>query len=317
MGVSVRVRVVVLTALVALWFGSSLAADSKTPSVRLELAQQFYYVGDALDLRITVFNPNDKKIANPIETPLFSGFKVRHEGEILKPEGRPSTEEPARPGKLGPDSFYGGVVNLLELFPRLASAGTFQIFWNADGIVSPMVVVTIIPRFDASKKYMGTIETSEGTIVVELFGDSSPIAVKSFVDMANSGFYDGLQFHEVRPNKYIVGGDPRFGDRPRYSIQYPAEQSNLPLVAGTVVMRPVSASPPGNGSIFVILLRPQPEWTGQVTPLGQVVSGLDVVQRLSREPSSMLNLKPHFKPLRELKIEKLTIHEKPEGASQG
>ena len=112
-----------------------------------------------------------------------------------------------------------------------------------------------------------------------------------------------------------MGGDPRFANEPRQPIQYPAEQSAFPLVAGTVVMRPVRAAPPANGSTFVIMLRPQPTWTGQVTVLGQVVEGLDVVQRLSRVPSSMRNSQPNFKPLREVMIQRVTIREKPTEAA--
>ena len=318
MAIPVRARIGVLVALaftlVPGWLSSAGTGDVL---VRLELSQQFYYEGDALDLRITVHNPHDKRVSNPIESPLFAGFKVRSEGQLLEPAGRAHAEEPSRPGKLAPESFYGAVVNLVELFPQLAAAGSYQIFWHADGVHSDMIVVTIIPRYDPAKEYVGELETDQGTIVIDLFGKNSPIAVKSFVDLAQAGFYDGLQFHDIRADNYIVGGDPRFGNRPEQSIQYPAELSSLPLVAGTVVMRPVRAAPPANGSTFVILLRPQPTWNGQVTPLGQVVRGLDVVQRLSRSPSTGLNSKPNFKPLKELRIKNVTIQEKPGKAPAG
>ena len=49
--------------------------------------------------------------------------------------------------------------------------------------------------------------------------------------------------------------------------------------------------------------------------LGQVIEGLDVVQRLSRTPSSMRNSQPNFKPLKEIRIEKVTISEKPPKSS--
>ncbi len=318
MAIPVRARIVALVALVPTLVLCSLSsAGTGDVAVRLELSQQFYYEGDALDLRITVYNPHDKKASNPIGSSLFAGFKVRSGGQILEPAGQASAEEPSRPGKLAPDSFYGAVVNMVELFPQLAAAGSYQIFWNADGVLSDMIVVTIIPRYDPAKEYVGEVETDQGTIVIDLFGKSSPIAVKSFVDLAQAGFYDGLRFHEIRADNYIVGGDPRFGERQQQSIQYPAELSTLPLVTGTVVMRPVRATPPANGSTFVIMLRPQPTWNGQVTPLGQVVRGLDVVQRLSRTPTTGLNSKPNFKPLRELKIKQVTIHEKPGKAAAG
>ncbi len=312
MAIPVGARIVVLVALATILVPCSLSsAGAGDVAVRLELSQQFFYEGDALNLRVTVYNPHGTKVSNPIESPVFAGFKVRSGEQILKPAGQASAEEPSRPGKLAPDSFYGAVVNMVELFPQLAAAGSYQIFWNADGVLSDMIVVTIIPGFDPTKEYVGEVETDQGTIVINLFGKSSPIAVKSFVDMAQAGFYDGLRFHEVRADTYIVGGDPRFGDRQQQSIQYPAELSTLPLVAGTVVMRPVRATPPANGSTFVIMLRPQPSWNGQLTPLGQVVRGLDVVQRLSRAPNTGLNSKPNFKPLQELRIKKVTIREKP------
>ena len=81
---------------------------------------------------------------------------------------------------------------------------------------------------------------------------------------------------------YIVAGDPRFAQPPRRSITFPAEQSTLPLVAGTVVLKPVGAAPPANGSTFVILLKPQPAWTGQVTVLGQVTRGGRRIRLTSR-----------------------------------
>ncbi len=280
-------------------------------AVRLSLSQQFYYVGDALDVQITVHNRGQKSVENPIKTALLDGFHVRRDGQILSRSGKPGSEEPTRPEKIAAGSFYGGVFELTEHYPELRGAGTFEIHWSADQVVSDMIVVTTIPRFDPMQEYTAEIQTELGAITLELYANESPIAVKSFVDLAHAGFYDGLQISEVHADAYIVGGDPRFSDRPRPSIEFPAETSAAPLVAGTVVLRPVRAAPPGNGPTFVILLRPQPAWTGQVTVLGQVTAGLDVVQRLARLPSSMRNSQPNFKPLRETRIERLTVRPKP------
>ena len=108
-----------------------------------------------------------------------------------------------------------------------------------------------------------------------------------------------------------------FADRPRRTITFPAEFSPLPLVAGTVVMKPVNAAPPANGSAFMITLKPQPEWTGQVTVLGQVIQGLDVVRRMSQAPSSRRTTKPFFKPVGPIVIEKVTIAEAPRPRAPG
>jgi cyclophilin family peptidyl-prolyl cis-trans isomerase len=316
MQISVPIRLsAALVALTLPLLPTPSAMGAEEVAVRLELSQRFYYEGDPLNVRITVINPGDKKVENPIKSALFDGFYVRRDGEVIERTGETEAEEPSGIAKIAPGSFYGAVVNLVDLYPELGKIGTYEVYWSAHRIVSEMLVVTILPRFDPTKDYRGEIETDQGSIVVDLFGKQSPIAVKSFIDLANAGFYDDLQISEVRTDEYVVGGDPRFASEPRQPIQYPAEQSALPLVAGTVVMRPVRPTPPANGSTFVILLRPQPSWTGQVTVLGQVVEGLDVVQRLSRLPSSMRNSQPNFKPLREVKIQRVTIREKPNEAA--
>jgi peptidyl-prolyl cis-trans isomerase B (cyclophilin B) len=281
-------------------------APNDRVAVSLELDQHFYYAGGPLSLGITVRNNGDEKIKNPIRTPLLSGLKVKAAaGTALRPAGGEQAEEPARPEELAPHAFYGGTFDLVRLFPELGQVGIYEIYWSADGIVSPMLVVNIIPRYDPSTEYVGEIVTDLGSITVEFFQKQSPIAVKSFVDMAHAGLYDGLTFHEVHADGFVVGGDPRLAAPPRPIIDFPAEPSAIQLVAGTVVLKPVGAAPPANGPVFIILLRPQPAWAGQVTALGQVVRGLDVVQSISRVQSSL------HRPLREIKIERVVIRPKP------
>jgi cyclophilin family peptidyl-prolyl cis-trans isomerase len=278
-------------------------------AVQLALSQEFYYEGDPLEIRISVQNLGDQKVENPIKTPLFDGFRVRRDGQPLERTGRSSTEEPSRPAELARDSFYGAVVDLVELYPDLARRGTYEIHWAAGSLLSHMLVVTVLPRYDPERSYRAEIETELGSIVIDLFGDASPIAVKAFIDLANSGYYDRMLVSEVRADDYIVAGDPRFGELTRRPIQFPAEPSALRLVSGTVVLRPVRASPPTNGPAFMILLRPQPTWQGQVTVLGQVASGLEVVQGLSRLPSTLRGSEPNFKPLKDVPIRDVRIHE--------
>ena len=66
----------------------------------------------------------------------------------------------------------------------------------------------------------------------------------------------------------------------------------------------------------MILLRQQPSWAGQATVLGQVVRGLDVAQRISRRPSTQGTSKPFFKPLKDIRILRVTISEKGQGGGQ-
>jgi cyclophilin family peptidyl-prolyl cis-trans isomerase len=173
----------------------------------------------------------------------------------------------------------------------------------------------MIPRYDPKKEYRASVETDEGTFVVDFFRMTAPSTVRAFVDMAHTGFFDGMVFYEVRPDGLVATGD-RAGDgtgSPPFT--YPAELSSVPVETGTVVMRPVRSSPPANGSQFMIVLRPEPDWKGQFTVLGQVVEGLDTVQKISKLPSSEQASRPFFKPLKDVHIRKISIVEK--GTSGG
>ena len=55
---------------------------------------------------------------------------------------------------------------------------------------------------------IATIETDKGIIKAELFTDKAPITTTNFIDLANSGFYNGLTFHRVEPGFVVQGGDP-------------------------------------------------------------------------------------------------------------
>lgn len=137
----------------------------------------------------------------------------------------------------------------------------------------------------APARYLATIETDKGSIVIELYGDIAPKTVENFVKLARQGFYDGLTFHRVVPGFVIQGGDPK-GDGtggPGYTIE--AEISSLSHITGTVAMarRPDEVNPErrSSGSQFYICLAPQPHLDGQYTIFGQVVEGMDTVLRIT------------------------------------
>jgi len=130
------------------------------------------------------------------------------------------------------------------------------------------------------KKVTATIHTTKGRIRIELFPQDAPITVGSFVTLARKGFFNGVTFHRVVPNFVIQGGDPR-GDGeggPGYQIR--CEVNTRPYVRGAVGMA-LSGKDTG-GSQFFITHSPQPHLDGGYTVFGQVISGMDVVDRISR-----------------------------------
>jgi peptidyl-prolyl cis-trans isomerase A (cyclophilin A) len=274
----------------------------------MELKQQFYYVGEPMNVRIGISNSGESGVANPVKNPLFGSFIVADAaGKRLEPQAKPEAQEPSRPEKLAPSEFYGAAVDLSQMFPQLRTRGKYSIRWSADGVSSEEIAVTVIPKFSPSKDYAARIETEQGTFVIDLLKRNAPIAVKTFVDLANAGFYDGLLLHEARPDQLVAGGDPTGTGGGRAPILYPAELAAIPIVAGSVVMKPAGLAPPANSSQFVVALRPEPTWIGQFTVIGQVVENLDVVRKISTVETSD---RPKYKPVKDIHTVHVTIQEK-------
>ena len=68
------------------------------------------------------------------------------------------------------------------------------------------------PEYAVAGDEVAVIETSQGTIRVELDGLGAPIHVANFCELAVHGFYDGLKFHRYVPGFVIQGGDPNTRD---------------------------------------------------------------------------------------------------------
>jgi cyclophilin family peptidyl-prolyl cis-trans isomerase len=124
------------------------------------------------------------------------------------------------------------------------------------------------------------IHTKKGDIRIELFASDAPMTVDNFIELAKRGFYDGVTFMRVVPNFVIQGGDPRndMEGGPGYQIR--CEINQRPYTAGTVGMA-LSGKDTG-GSQFFITHSPQPHLDGGYTVFGQVVAGMDVVNRMAR-----------------------------------
>jgi peptidyl-prolyl cis-trans isomerase B (cyclophilin B) len=135
---------------------------------------------------------------------------------------------------------------------------------------------------DSSKKYAATLETSRGTIVVDLFPKEAPKTVNNFVFLARDGFYDGTVFHRVISNFMIQGGDPTGTGRggPGYRFEDETKGSPHKHKAGSLSM--ANAGPNTNGSQFFITHVATDWLDGKHTIFGQVRSGQDVVDSVKQ-----------------------------------
>ncbi len=124
------------------------------------------------------------------------------------------------------------------------------------------------------------IETSKGTIEIELAVLDAPLTSLNFLTLAGSGFFNNILIHRVVPNFVVQDGDPR-GDGeggPGYTIR--GEVNELPYLRGTIGMALDWADT--GGSQFFITHSPQPHLDARYTVFARVVDGADVVDRLQQ-----------------------------------
>lgn len=135
---------------------------------------------------------------------------------------------------------------------------------------------------DTAKKYLATVKMAKGgEFVIQLFPDKAPKTVNSFVFLARDHYFDGVTFHRVLEGFMAQGGDPTGtgGGGPGY--QFENEDSDLTFdKAGVVAM--ANAGRDTNGSQFFITFGATPQLNGDYTIFGQVISGMDVVNGITR-----------------------------------
>ncbi len=138
---------------------------------------------------------------------------------------------------------------------------------------------------DPEASYLVHMQLNIGEVVLQLFPKSAPMAVNSFVFLAENGWFNGSPFHRVVPGKYVQTGDPTgtgLGG-PGYFLPDeidPDLDFNQPGIAALT-----STGPSTSGSQFFITLSPLPELNGTRTIFGHVVKGLDLLRELEgRDP---------------------------------
>jgi peptidyl-prolyl cis-trans isomerase B (cyclophilin B) len=134
------------------------------------------------------------------------------------------------------------------------------------------------------------IETKFGNIELKFFPEVAPNHVNNFIELAKKGFYDGTIFHRVIPGFMIQGGDPnsKNPDKSKHGMGGPgytlkAEFKDKPHKRGTLSMAR-AANPDSAGSQFFICVADSPFLDKQYTVFGEVVSGIEVVDKIVNQP---------------------------------
>ena len=150
--------------------------------------------------------------------------------------------------------------------------------------VPPMVI-------DVSKQYFANVKMVKGgEFVIQLYPDKAPITVNSFVFLAQNGFFDGVTFHRVLEGFMAQGGDPTGTGSGGPGYSFVNETNDLTFdKAGMVAM--ANSGRDTNGSQFFIMFGAYGLSESDYTIFGQVISGMDVVNGITRRDP---DLRPSF-----------------------
>lgn len=141
---------------------------------------------------------------------------------------------------------------------------------------------------ESGKHHVAITVRDYGTITVELDADAAPITVQNFLDLAGSGFYDGLTFHRIMEGFMIQGGDPEGtgmgGSDKTIRGEFSANGVENPLshTRGAISMARSSAMDSASSQFFIV----QKDSTfldGQYACFGYVTNGMDVVDAIAAD----------------------------------
>ena len=164
---------------------------------------------------------------------------------------------------------------------------------------------TRLPKFPPAEfaedaGYEWVLETSEGTMVADLYPEAAPDHVRNILYLSSVGFYDGLIFHRIIPGFMAQGGCPRGTGRsgPGYMVDLEANATWRHEGPGVLsmarTMRPNTA-----GSQFFLTLKSTPQLDRQYTVFGKVTEGLEVLKKLEAagNPDPRANGTPPLKKI--------------------
>lgn len=180
-----------------------------------------------------------------------------------------------------------------------------SIYFRA-GLLSALLMLTLLPLYSSAaekgeemedlKNVRVVIETSLGEIELKFFPEEAPNHVKSFIKLSKEGFYDGTIFHRVIPGFMIQGGDPntKGDDTSKYGTGGPgfnidAEFNSISHKRGILSMAR-SQSPDSAGSQFFVVVKDSVFLDRQYTVFGEVVSGMDVADKIVSSPRNSSDL---------------------------
>jgi cyclophilin family peptidyl-prolyl cis-trans isomerase len=151
-------------------------------------------------------------------------------------------------------------------------------------------------EFDENHEYFARMETSKGTILIKFLPEVAPMHVTSFAYLTKLGYYDGLSFHRVITDFMAQGGCPIGNGSGSPGYQFGGEFSDSVKHTKPGLLSMANAGPGTDGSQFFLTFKATPWLDGKHTIFGEIVDGMDVMEKLeaagsqngaTKEPLSM------------------------------
>ncbi|MCG3138311.1 MAG: hypothetical protein HJJLKODD_02173 [Phycisphaerae bacterium] len=304
---------------------SAVTAEIRTPQATL-------LAGSPVWVEFLLFNPTDQGTIlflrdstsinlNPVEMGLPRAHLLQTSSGsalVIIKDNTPlpvivppiSADERSIAIRLAPGAIVGTRMDLADLCPQLREAGTYTIQWKPydGGIQSNPITLRVLPARQVR------METDFGPMTVQLFYDQAPQHVSNFLDLAESGFYNGLKFQRVVPGYLIQGGAPGddpAGIRPDGKLLAP-EFNSVPFDRGVVGMARRPNDPQSASCQFFICAQRWPELDGQYTALGRLAGeeSFATLERINHQPVDNAS-----RPLTPIVIRKMIVEDRPTPAS--
>ena len=317
----------VLASLAVAMLSSIALAQRGSPAtgIVLELKPASHQVamGQSVPVRFSLHNASDQSItltvpgAEPAIPSPESGLPVSHvfsgsetSGITVgtdsgrqwdKPSGyRASGEAPIL--MIAPHGSVGVTLDLRTHFAALRGAGHYRISWRpydgAHGEVSAVINIGLLKRAE--------IVTDEGTMAMRLFYADAPQHVANFIELAESGYYNGTLFHQIAAGYFVQGGCSRgdgTGIRPD-GKRISAEFNTREMKKGSVAMALLDDDPESGSCQFFVCNTRQRDWDGRYTIFGELVGdeSLATLERLMNAPTDESGRPTHAMPMRSIRI---------------
>ncbi len=126
------------------------------------------------------------------------------------------------------------------------------------------------------------LKTTHGDMVIKFYPREAPQSVPRILELISMGFYNGLKFHRVIPNFIIQTGDPTGKGDGGSGQKLKAEFNQIPHIKGTIALARGRDIDSADSQIYIALTA-LPHLDGKNTVIGQVVSGLDILNKITKD----------------------------------